>query len=55
MADTKIDSAVASNLQNVMKDFEVGTMATDGVFEQKETTWNHRCYGFMDCRKRIQS
>ena len=39
MPDTKIDSAVASNLTNVMKDFTVSTERTDGPSDQKETTW----------------
>ncbi len=39
MPENKIDSAVASDLQNQMTDFSVDTATTDGVFDQKETTW----------------
>ena len=39
MPETRIDSAVASNLSNVMKDINVASERTDGPEEQKETTW----------------
>ena len=39
MPDTKIDSAVASDLTNQMVDFSVNTASTEGSFDQKETTW----------------
>ena len=39
MPETRINSAEASNLQNVMTDFSVRTTDTDGAFDQKETLW----------------
>lgn len=39
MPDTKIDSAVASDLTNVIKDFTVSSETTDGPQDQKETIW----------------
>ena len=39
MPETRITSAEASNLQNVMKDFGVDIATTDAAGEQKETTW----------------
>lgn len=39
MPDTKIDSAVSSDLTNKMVDFSVDTASTDGIFEQPESKW----------------
>ncbi len=39
MPDTKIGSAVASDLTNKMTAFSVDTATTDGIFDQKESKW----------------
>ena len=39
MPDTKIGSAVASDLTNKIVDFSVDTASTDGIFDQKESKW----------------
>ena len=39
MPDTKIDSAVSSDLTNQMVPFSVDTQSTDGIFEQPESKW----------------
>ncbi len=39
MPETKIDSAVSSNLTNAMTDFSVGAQQTDGATGQDETEW----------------
>ncbi len=39
MAETRIDSAVSSDLANAITDFSVDTAQTDGAKEQKETFW----------------
>lgn len=39
MTDNLIGSAVASDLTNAMTDFSVDTAQTDGVSDQKESTW----------------
>lgn len=39
MTENLIGSAVASDLTNAFADFSVDTQSTDGVGEQKETTW----------------
>jgi len=43
MPETRIDSAVASNLTNAVDDFEVGARTTDGATGTAETEWlnNH--------------
>ena len=41
MGEKKIDSAVSSDLTNVITDFSVATSDTDGVQEQKETRWDN--------------
>ncbi len=41
MVETKIPSAVASDLTNAMTDFSVDTAVTDGVADQKETTFTN--------------
>ena len=39
MTDNLIGSAVASDLTNAMTDFSVDSQSTDGVADQKESTW----------------
>ena len=39
MPETRIDSAVASDLTNVMTDFSVASETTDAAGDQKETIW----------------
>ena len=41
MPETKIDSAVASDLTNAMTDFSVDPVSTDGPSDQKETVWRN--------------
>ena len=40
MPETRIASAEASNLQNVMTDFSVGNKDTDADLDQQETIWD---------------
>ena len=42
MPQTRIDSAVASDLTNAMTDYSVATQSTDAASEQKETRWMNR-------------
>ena len=39
MGESKVDSAVASNLTNTFTDYDVGSAQTDGPTDQKETEW----------------
>lgn len=39
MGQFDIDSAIASDLTNAVDDYSVDTQNTDGISEQKETTW----------------
>ena len=39
MTENKIESAVAGDLTNAMKDFSVDSAKTDGATDQKETIW----------------
>lgn len=41
MPFTDIDSTNRSDLANVMTDYSVDSMSTDGAFEQRETTWTN--------------
>ncbi len=41
MPETKIDSAVASDLTTAVDDYSVSSETTDGTFEQKETRWSN--------------
>ena len=39
MPETRIDSSIASNLTNVVKDFSVASETTDAAQDQPDTTW----------------
>ena len=54
MPETKIGSAVASDLSNAQSDFSVDTVSTDGPVDQKETTWtNEKWSQYLGYYKKI--
>ena len=44
MAETRITSAVASDIENTITDYSVDAQSTDGPAEQPETTWTNELW-----------